>query len=241
MGAISIVAMWEQFYQAGFTAMFWGQMLAPIGLLMALSGWVIYRYRETRAMTLAQFLEMRYSRRFRVFSGTLCWVSGVLNYGIFPAVTARFFIYFLGLPVHLWTLPGTGLQLNLTLGAVMAVTLGVALFITLTGGQISVMVTDFIQGQISNIVFLTLLGVMLYLFPWNPIFFFILMFLSVYNYMVWQGSQGYNASAISPHEAKMAGMLAQFRAGVTYLLIPLAAICAYVLMNAPVQEFITYG
>jgi solute:Na+ symporter, SSS family len=128
-------------------------------------------------MTLAQFLEMRYSRRFRVFSGTLCWVSGVLNYGIFPAVTARFFIYFLGLPVHLWTLPGTGLQLNLTLGAVMAVTLGVTLFITLTGGQISVMVTDFIQGQISNIVFLTLLGVMLYLFPWNPIFFFILMFL----------------------------------------------------------------
>ena len=29
MGAISIVAMWEQFYQAGFTAQFWGQMLAP--------------------------------------------------------------------------------------------------------------------------------------------------------------------------------------------------------------------
>lgn len=267
MGAISIVAMWEQFYQAGFTAMFWGQMLAPIGLLMALSGWIIYRYRETRAMTLAQFLEMRYSRKFRVFSGTLCWVSGVLNYGIFPAVTARFFIYFLGLPVHLWTVPGTSIQLNLTLGAVMAVTLGVALFITLSGGQISVMVTDFIQGQISNIVFLTLLGVMLFLFPWslivetlmkapagasklnpfdtgslpdfNPMFFFILMFLSVYNYMVWQGSQGYNASAISPHEAKMAGILAQFRAGVTYLLIPLVAICAYVMMNAPVHEAAT--
>ena len=100
MGAISIVATWEKFYQAGFTALFWGQMLAPIGLLMALSGWIIYRYRETRAMTLAQFLEMRYSRRFRVFTGVLCWVSGVLNYGIFPAVTARFFIYFLGLPVE---------------------------------------------------------------------------------------------------------------------------------------------
>jgi SSS family solute:Na+ symporter len=26
IGAISIVAQWEQFYQAGFTAMFWGQM-----------------------------------------------------------------------------------------------------------------------------------------------------------------------------------------------------------------------
>ncbi|HBR92869.1 MAG TPA: sodium:solute symporter [Opitutae bacterium] len=267
MGAISIVATWEKFYQAGFTALFWGQMLAPLGLLMALSGWIIYRYRETRAMTLAQFLEMRYSRRFRVFSGALCWLSGVLNYGIFPAVTARFFIYFLGLPVHMWTLPGTGIELNLTLGVVMAVILISALFVTLSGGQISVMVTDFIQGQISNIAFLVLLGVMLYMFPWstivetlmqappgasklnpfdtgslpdfNPAFFLILMFLTVYNYMVWQGSQGYNASATSPHEAKMAGILAQFRSGVTYLLIPLAAICAYVLMNAPVHEAAT--
>lgn len=41
LGAITIVAQWEQFYQAGFTAMFWGQMLAPLGLLMALSGWII--------------------------------------------------------------------------------------------------------------------------------------------------------------------------------------------------------
>jgi len=68
------------------------------------------------------------------------------------------------------------------------------------------------------------------------VYFFILMFLSVYNYMVWQGSQGYNASALNPHEAKMAGILAQFRAGVTGMLIPLAAVCAYVLMNAPGHE-----
>lgn len=262
IGAISIVAMWEQYYQAGFTAQFWIQMLAPIGLLMALSGWIIYRYRETRVMTLAQFLEKRYSRRFRVFSGLLCWVSGVLNYGIFPAVTARFVIYFLGLPVHFWTVPGIGLELNLTLGAVMAVMLGLAIFITLNGGHIAGMVTDFIQGSLSNIVFLLLLGVMLYLFPWslivetlmqappgesklnpfdsgalpdfNPALFLILLFLAFYNYMVWQGTQAYNCSAINPHEAKMASILAQIRTGVTLMLIPLAAVSAYVLMNAPV-------
>lgn len=264
LGAISIVALWEQYYQAGFTALFWGQLMAPIGIIMALSGWIIYRYRETRAMTMAQFLEMRYSRRFRVFSGTLSWVSGMLNYGIFPAVTGRFLIYFLGLPVHKWTVPGLGLELNLTLGAVMACLLALATVITLSGGQISVMISDFIQGQLSNIAFLALLGVILWLFPWslivetlaqapageskldpfdtgaladfNPWFFFILMLLTVYNYMVWQGSQGYNSSALNPHEAKMANILAQFRAGVTYLLIPLAAICAYVLMHAPLHE-----
>ncbi|MCC5834731.1 MAG: sodium:solute symporter [Opitutales bacterium] len=267
IGAISIVAMWEQYYQAGFTAQYWIQMLAPIGLLMALSGWIIYRYRETRVMTLAQFLEKRYSRRFRVFSGLLCWISGVLNYGIFPAVTARFVIYFLGLPVHLWTVPGIGLELNLTLGAVMAVMLGLAIFITLNGGHIAGMVTDFIQGSLSNIVFLMLLGVMLYLFPWslivetlmqappgesklnpfdsgslpdfNPALFLILLFLAVYNYMVWQGTQAYNCSAINPHEAKMASILAQVRTGVTLMLIPLAAVSAYVMMNAPVHEAAT--
>lgn len=267
IGAVSIVAMWEQYYQAGFTAQFWGSMMAPLGLFMALSGWIIYRYRETRAMTLGQFMEMRYSRNFRVFAGVLCWVSGVLNYGIFPAVTARFFIYFLGLPVHKWAVPGIGLELDLTLGAVMALLLAVAVVITLSGGQIAVMVTDFIQGQLSNVVFLILLGVMLWMFPWhvivetlqkapagesklnpfdtgalpdfNPGFFFILLFLTIYNYMVWQGTQGYNSSALNPHEAKMANMLGQFRAGVTYLLIPFAAVCAYVLMHAPIQQAAT--
>tara|TARA_R100000027_G_scaffold52103_2_gene40793 strand:- start:16824 stop:18824 length:2001 start_codon:yes stop_codon:yes gene_type:complete len=264
LGAITIVAQWEQIYQAGFAAQFWGQMMAPLGLILALSGWIIYRYRETRAMTLAQLMERRYSRKFRIFSGSLCWISGILNFGIFPAVTARFFIYFLDLPVRTFEVPGLDLTLNLTLGAVMAVELTFAVMIALSGGQISVMVTDFIQGQLSNIIFLVLLVTMLVLFPWgvivdtltkapegqsklNPFdisqlpdfnisFFMMMLFITVYNFMVWQGTQGYNSSAINPHEAKMAGILAQFRSGVTYLLIPLAAICAYVLLHAPVHE-----
>ncbi|MGE9291427.1 MAG: sodium:solute symporter family protein [Puniceicoccales bacterium] len=267
LGAITIVAQWEQIYQAGFAAQFWGQLMAPLGLILALSGWIIYRYRETRAMTLAQLMETRYSRKFRVFSGSLCWISGILNFGIFPAVTARFFIYFLDLPVHSYTIPGVDLTLNLTLGAVMAVELIFAVLIALSGGQISVMVTDFIQGQLSNVIFLILLVTMLILFPWSTIvdtltqapegqsklnpfdisqlpdfnisFFLMMLFITVYNFMVWQGTQGYNSSAINPHEAKMAGILAQFRSGVTYLLIPLAAICAYVLMHAPVHESAT--
>ncbi|MGZ0655408.1 sodium:solute symporter family protein [Coraliomargarita sp. W4R53] len=267
LGAITIVAQWEQVYQAGFSAGFWGQMMAPLGLILALSGWIIYRYRETRSMTLAQLMEKRYSRKFRVFSGSLCWISGILNFGIFPAVTARFFIYFLDLPVHTFELPGIGLTLNLTLGVVMAIELIFAVMIALSGGQISVMVTDFIQGQLSNIIFLALLVTMLVLFPWDVIvetlkqapegqsklnpfdisrlpdfnigFFMMMLFITIYNFMVWQGTQGYNSSAINPHEAKMAGILAQFRSGVTYLLIPLAAICAYVLMNAPIHEAAT--
>ena len=259
LGAISIVASWEQFYQGGFASLHWGGMLAPLALILAMSGWVIYRYRQTRAMTLAQFLEMRYSRRFRVFAGFLCFVSGVLNYGIFPAVTGRFLIYFLDLPIYSSVLPGTALELNWTLGVVMAVLLGVALSITLSGGQIAVMVSDFLQGQLANLCFLILLVVLLWLVPWaemtetlatapagqsklnpfdqgelpdfSPWFFVMMAVLGVYQYRVWQGSQAYNASAISPHEAKMANVLGQFRGLISFLLVPFAAIAAWVVLN----------
>ncbi|MEM8736979.1 MAG: sodium:solute symporter [Planctomycetota bacterium] len=262
LGAITIVATWEKFYEIGFAGNLWTSILSPLMLILAMTGWIIYRYRQTRAMTLAQFLEMRYSRNFRIFAGMLCFTSGVLNYGIFPAVTGRFLIYFVGLPIYTWTVPGVGLELNLTLGVVMATVLTVALLVTLNGGQIAVMVSDFMQGQLANICFLVLLVVILWLIPWstmmetlrtapegqsklnpfeqnglesfNPLLFIMLAVLGVYQYRVWQGSQAYNSSARSPHEAKMANVLSGFRAIVQWLLIPLAAIAAWVLLNGDV-------
>ena len=98
VGAISMVASFEMYYNAGFTASWWSQFSAPMLILISLSGYVIYRYRQTRAMTLAQYFEMRYSKGIRVYAGILAWVSGIVNFGIFPAVGARFFMYFCGIP-----------------------------------------------------------------------------------------------------------------------------------------------
>ena len=256
LGAIAIIAQWEQFYQGGLAAIHWAQTLAPLVLVLAMSGWVVYRFRQTRAQTLAEFLERRYSRRFRLLMGSLCFASGVLNYGVFPAVTARFLVHFLEIPV--WTLPlGVGgFELDLTLGLVMAALLGVALVVTLNGGQIAVMVSDFAQGQITNACFLLLLLVLLWLIPWgqmtatlatappggsklnpfdqgelpdfNPVYFAMLAALTVYQYRVWQGNQGYNAAASSPHEARMANVLGVFRGLIQSLLIPIAAVAAWV-------------
>ena len=98
MGLISLVATFEMTYKSGSAISFWWALLIPVGLAMNLTGFVIYRYRETRAMTLAQFFEMRYSKAFRVFAGFLAFLAGVLNYAIFPAVSARCIQYFLRLP-----------------------------------------------------------------------------------------------------------------------------------------------
>ena len=98
IGAISIVNSLELGYVAGFTFSWWGFTSAFFLLLITVSGWVIYRFRSTRCLTLSQFFEKRYSRKFRIFTGMVAFIAGIINFGIFPAVGARFFIYFCGLP-----------------------------------------------------------------------------------------------------------------------------------------------
>ncbi len=79
VGVISLVWFWQQYYEVGYTSIFWGWMEGPAMIILALSGWVLYRYRQTRAMTMAQFFEIRYSRNFRVFAGLVAFLSGLLN------------------------------------------------------------------------------------------------------------------------------------------------------------------
>ena len=89
-------------------------------------------------MTLAQFFEMRYSRNFRVFAGIFGWVSGVVNFGIFPAVGARFFIYFCGLPeigVVEMQFMGEPLPISMTYVVVLVLLLAVSLFFVFQGGR----------------------------------------------------------------------------------------------------------
>ncbi|MHB0947051.1 MAG: sodium:solute symporter family transporter, partial [Sedimentisphaerales bacterium] len=64
VGAISFIAAFEMYYKAGFSIAWWGLLMVVVQIVAALSGWVTYRFRQTRAMTIAQFLEARYSRRF---------------------------------------------------------------------------------------------------------------------------------------------------------------------------------
>ena len=257
MGAVSVVAFFEMYYEAGFTAVWWRDLMwMPVMLLIALSGWVAYRFRETRALTLAQFFEMRYGRSFRVFSGFVIWISGIVNFGIFPSVGARFFIHFCGLPMEV---PGLGIPM---FPVVMFVLLAISIFFVFIGGQIAVMITDFIQGMFTNVVLLIILVVLFSIFTWsditetlktappadasllhpfrttahrgfNPWYFLIQVFTVIYGFRAWQGSQGYFCSAKNAHEAKMAGILAVWRTIVFTIVIVMLPIGAYVVMHSP--------
>ena len=256
IGAVSYVAQFEMYYKGGFCASWWNMLALPIGILVMASGWVNYRYRETRAMTVAQFVEIRYSRSLRIFCGILSWVAGVLNIGIFPAVTAKFFMFFCGLPN---TFPLFGIEIS-TFATIMIIELTIALFFTFLGGMIVIMITDFLQGIFSGIAFLVIIGVFISIFDWDQIvstvgaasenaslinpyktggiegfnmnFFIMTAWLTFYCTGGCQVGQGYVASAKNAHEAKMAGIIGLWRGGIVLaLLIMLIPIGAYAFMH----------
>jgi SSS family solute:Na+ symporter len=251
LGAITIVAHLEMNYIAGFNMRWWEMVMAVVVVGISVSGWVLYRFRQTRALTMAQFFEIRYSRRFRIFAGALAFLSGIINFGIFPAVSARFFIYFCGLPK---TIDILGLHVS-TFALIMIVILWIPLYFVFSGGQIAVMITDFLQGIFVNGVFVVIVVVLMLKIDWGQIFqalstapanaslanpfhtgstkdynfwyFFIGMIGVIYNKLSWQGTQAYNASAKSAHEAKMGDVLANWRGipqwGLFLVFVPIVA------------------
>lgn len=255
-GAITLIATWEMTYSNGLPATWWGMMGAPLGLFIALTGFVVYRFRETRALTLAQFFEMRYSRSFRFFSGALCWISGILNFGIFPAVTTRFIIYFFGFPESFLFF---GLSIPL-FPVIMFLYLSIALYIACAGGQICIMLTDFFQGMLLLNIFLLIMFYLLIQFNWydimaglsfapenksliNPFhtsqasdfniwYFLIGLIGAVYGVRAWQGNSGYNSSAKTPHEAVMAGIISSWRTQASSLCMLLLPLTAYAVLHS---------
>lgn len=254
LGAITVIANFEMNYAAGFPLTWWAFTMAVFILIITVSGWVIYRFRETRALTMAQFFEMRYSRKFRIFAGILAFVAGILNFGIFPSVGARFFIYFGGLPE---TFPVFGIDVSMY-AFIMIVLLSIAIFFVFAGGQVAVIITDFIQGIFVNVIFVIIVLYFLSLISYDQLFealltapadasklnpyktsqaqdfnlwYFIIGLIGVfYNKLSWQGTQGYNSSARTAHEAKMGQVLSNWRNIPQLMFLLIIPICAYVVM-----------
>lgn len=257
IGAITVVGNLEMNLVAGFSMTWWGMTTALVVLIITVSGWVVYRFRETRSLTLAQYFEERYSREFRIFTGMIAFLSGIVNFGIFPAVEARFFIYFCGLPE---TISLFGLSIS-TFPLMMMLLLAISLYFVLTGGQVSVIYADFFQGLLVYGVFAVLVVYFFVSFDWghvqqalsaapkdasliNPFhtsqvkdfnfwYFLVGIIGVIYGTMSWQGTQAYNASAKSAHEAKMASVLTSLRnlpMNVMFLFVP---IIAYTVLNHP--------
>ena len=258
LSVITLVAGCEQNYQTGFAVGFWGAVTAPVGVFIALTGYCMYRWRETRCLSMGQFLEMRYgSKFFRVFCATLRTIAEMVTNSIGPAIATNFFIYYLGLP-HKIMICGVNLPCY---AIIVALCLILALMFILPGGRISLLITDCVQGLLCYPVFVVIVGYIILNFSWtydiapvmwnrvpgqsfmNPydvselrdfnIFALIVSLCgSVLNRAGWIGNDT-SGAAKTPHEQKMAGVLGSWRNGFSWMMILLLAIVVIVFMTSP--------
>ena len=255
LSIIGLVAYVETHYKTGFAIAFWQHLTGPLGIFMGLFGFCTYRFRETRSMSLGQFLEMRYSRKLRIFAATLRSTSEMLANMIMPAIAARFFIYFLDLPR---TLNLFGLTIP-TFMVIVAICLVIAIGLICMGGTLTLVITDAIQGMLAFPLMAIFIIFILSRFSWsteivpvmmdrvagesflnpydlsklrdfNLFFVFVGLFAAVFHRASWIGA-GTSTAARSPHEQKMAGLLGAFRGSIMSILYVLIAVSIITLLN----------
>jgi Na+/proline symporter len=255
LSIIGLVAYVEVHYKTGFALAFWQILLGPLGIVMGLFGYCTYRFRETKSLSLGQFLEMRYSRKFRIFAASLRSLSEMLANMIMPAIAARFFIFFLDLPKSVDVF---GVSVS-TFMLIVVLCLVVAIGIICMGGTLALVITDAIQGMFCFPLIAIFVIFILYKFSWsteivpvmtdrvagesflNPydlselrdfnLFFVVVgVFVSIFHRASWIGA-GTSCAARNPHEQKMAGLLGAWRGSVTAIFYVLIAVSIVTLLN----------
>ena len=257
-GALSIIGLTayvEMQYKVGFALMFWNNLIFPISIVIGLFGYCTYRFRETKAMSLGQFLEMRYNRPFRIFAASLRSVSEIMTNMIMPAIAARFFIYFLDLPpaVNVFGLAVPSFML------VMMICLTMAIGIICMGGALALIITDAIQGMLSFPLIAVFAVFIFYKFSWsheiipvmmdrvqgesflnpfdiselrdfNLVMLVVALLATIFHRASWIGA-GNTAAGRTPHEQKMAGVLGAWRNSIIVVFYMLIAVAIITLMN----------
>ncbi|MCX8039109.1 MAG: hypothetical protein RMM29_08685 [Planctomycetota bacterium] len=258
VGTVGLVAGMEQFSQAGFSLNLWGSIIGFSFLILSVSGLITYRFRETRALTFHQFFEQRYSKGVRVWATGLNVFSGLFTFGLVPGITARFFVYLLGMPTEVEILGAT----MPTMLPVMIVIMALCLFFSLSGGHLSVMMADCVGGLISSLLFLVVSFAVLMTFSYSQMadamvlasqpgksfvdpfdiskqedfghLYMIIFWFSVVYF--WRGNAwnaSFTASAKSAHESQMANILGVWRNLGNVAMTAIIGLGAFVLMHSP--------
>ena len=248
IAVITLIALCESQYQCGMAMTFWNNVNIPVGIFLSLTGYCLYRYRQTKCLSIGQFLEIRYSRSFRVIAAFIRTVAEMITNAIGPAVAARFFIYFLGFPLSINLF---GWEVS-TFAVFMVIVLSMAMLVIWPGGRISLLVTDAIQGLMGYPIFVIFTVFVLSEVSWtqdvapvmmdrihgesflNPmdisslrdfnLFALIVTIIgTILNRAAWIGNDTTN-SGRNAHEQKMAGILGAWRSGFAYVMLGLLAL-----------------
>ncbi|MGH9404506.1 MAG: sodium:solute symporter family protein [Terriglobia bacterium] len=132
IGTITFMYNAQLGYETGFSSFAIGLISGLVMIFIGRTGFIVKKLRALQLMTVPEFMEIKYSRRLRIFTGFLVAIGGILNMGIFLRVEGTFLTIVAGIPMH---------YLKLTMTGILALELAY----TVVGGMVSIVITDFIQ------------------------------------------------------------------------------------------------
>jgi len=134
LGLVTVMYNSELGFRSGFSAFHIGVIEAGCIAGIGLTGFIIYKLRESKVMTIPEFYGKRFGEKVRWVGGVILALSGILNMGLFLQAGSRFII----------GLIGTGIS-GTTTKLVMSAMLIMVLVYTALGGMVSVVICDYIQ------------------------------------------------------------------------------------------------
>jgi SSS family solute:Na+ symporter len=147
IGMITYIYYAEMGYKAGFSALIVAFPPLIAFFLLGKTGFIIKPLIEMKIMTIPEFFSRRFSKGVRLYAGILMAVGGILNFGVFPGIEARFINTITGVPQE---------YIFIT----MAALLSLVLIYTLFGGMVSLILTNYIQYALLSfgMIFITIWG-----------------------------------------------------------------------------------
>lgn len=139
LGLVTVMYNAELGFKHGFSAFHVGLIETVCILAIGLTGFIVYKLRKLRVMTIPEFYDLRFGRKVRIIGGFILALGGILNMGLFLQAGARFMM---GI---------TGYSNPAGLKIFMSIMLSMVLVYTVLGGMVSVVLNDFMQFVVLSI------------------------------------------------------------------------------------------
>ena len=159
IGLITVMYSAQKGFTGGFATFHIALAALIVTFVVGMTGFIVYRLREMKVMTIPEFYEKRFDRKTRILGGIMMVFGGVLNMGLFLKVGSMFLVGITGLSATSWALP-----------AVMIFLITLVLIYTVLGGMISVVIADYVQFVVLSISLLVITYIAIAKVGWHNIF-----------------------------------------------------------------------
>ncbi|MCK4854208.1 MAG: sodium:solute symporter family protein [Bacteroidales bacterium] len=159
LGLITVMYSAQKGFTGGFATFHIAVAAMIVTFIVGLTGFIVYRLREMKVLTIPEFYEKRFDRKTRILGGIMMVLGGILNMGLFLKVGSMFIVGITGLSAASWALP-----------AVMIFLITLVLIYTVLGGMVSVVIADYVQFIVLSISLLAITFIVIGKLGWNNIF-----------------------------------------------------------------------